>query len=163
MLEIQIANNQDRLDLNLEQIRGFAEHVLRQEAVLHADISLAFVNDRSMIQLHQQYLNINSTTDVLSFPLSDSETHLEGEVVVNTCQAYRIATQNNWSPTSEMLLYTVHGLLHLCGFDDHTENTSRIMQDRQTELLKFAGISPTFDQQLSKPISLTTETSSEEL
>ena len=62
-----------------------------------------------------------------------------------------------------MLLYTVHGLLHLCGFDDHTENTSRIMQDRQTELLKFAGVSPTFDQQLSKPISLTTETSSEEL
>ena len=116
MLEIQIANNQDRLDLNLEQIRGLAEHVLRQEAILYADISLAFVNDRSMIQLHQQYLNINSTTDVLSFPLSDSETHLEGEVVVNTCQAYRIATQNNWSPTSEMLLYTVHGLLHLCGY-----------------------------------------------
>ena len=163
MIEIPIADNQDRLDLNLTQIRGFAEYVLRQEAVLHADISLAFVNDSSMIELHRQYLNIDSTTDVLSFPLSDSETHLEGEVVVNTCQAYRVATQNNWSPTSEMLLYTVHGLLHLCGFDDHTENASRVMQDRQTELLEFTGVSPTFDQRLPKPISLTTETSSEEI
>ena len=45
MIEIPIADNQDRLDLNLTQIRGFAEYVLRQEAALHADISLAFVND----------------------------------------------------------------------------------------------------------------------
>jgi probable rRNA maturation factor len=56
-------------------------------------------------------------------------------VVVNGQRAADVAGQFGWKPADELLLYIVHGVLHLCGYDDHSESASRRMRIREKEVL----------------------------
>ena len=60
---------------------------------------------------------------------------LEGELIVSTETALREAAAHGWSPHDEVLLYVVHGLLHLCGYDDLTDETRPAMRIREREVL----------------------------
>lgn len=77
-----------------------------------------------------------------SSDLSDSQpstrnpqSHLDGELIVSTETALREAAAHGWSPQDEVLLYVVHGLLHLCGYDDLTDEARPAMRLREQEVL----------------------------
>ncbi len=68
---------------------------------------------------------------------------LEGELIVSVETALREAPQQGWSPRAELLLYVVHGLLHLCGYDDLTDEARPTMRAREREVLAIWGYFPT--------------------
>jgi len=63
-----------------------------------------------------------------------------GEIVISTQTALRQARQSRHDPATETLLYVIHGLLHLCGYDDTTLTARRIMQRRQLHYLHQLGL-----------------------
>jgi probable rRNA maturation factor len=69
--------------------------------------------------------------------------HLEGELIVSTETAIREAAAHGWSPQDEVLLYVVHGLLHLCGYDDLTDEARPAMRVREREVLAGWQLVPT--------------------
>ena len=69
--------------------------------------------------------------------------HLEGELIVSTETALREAAAHGWSPQDEVLLYVVHGLLHLCGYDDLTDEARPSMRVREREVLAGWQLVPT--------------------
>ena len=69
--------------------------------------------------------------------------HLEGELIVSTETALREAAAHGWSPHDEVLLYVVHGLLHLCGYDDLTDEARPAMRVREREVLAGWQLVPT--------------------
>jgi probable rRNA maturation factor len=69
--------------------------------------------------------------------------HLEGELVVSTETAIREAPAHGWSPEDELLLYVVHGLLHLCGYDDLTDAARPVMRRRERQVLAYWQLTPT--------------------
>ncbi len=69
--------------------------------------------------------------------------HLEGELIVSTETALREAAAHGWSPQDELLLYVVHGLLHLCGYDDLTDEARPAMRVREREVLAGWRLVPT--------------------
>ena len=69
--------------------------------------------------------------------------HLEGELIVSTETALREAAAHGWSPQDEVLLYVVHGLLHLCGYDDLTDEARPAMRVREREVLAGWQLVPT--------------------
>lgn len=71
-----------------------------------------------------------------------SGVRLEGELIVSTQTAVRAAAEHGWSPAAELLLYVVHGLLHLCGYDDVADNARPIMRSRERELMAMWGFCP---------------------
>ena len=117
------------------------------------ELSLAIVGDRRMSLLHQQFMRINRPTDVLSFPL-DSDRRgrvINAEIVICAPQARRQAAQRKIPLAHELLLYALHGMLHLSGFDDKTATQFRRMHRTEDKILTQLGIGATFAPQATPP------------
>lgn len=120
--------------------------VLCQLGVSQGQLSIAWVNDQVMARLHQEFSGVEGTTDVLTFDLRDDDdaAALDGEIICCVDEAVRQAALRRHSPEQELLLYAVHGLLHLLGEDDHDEDDARQMHAREDELLGRLGIGPVY-------------------
>jgi len=110
------------------------------------EFSLALVNDARMSDLHAQFMGIHGPTDVLTFPIDhDPRGHVtSGEVIVCVPQARRQAKQRTIPLRLELLLYSIHGMLHLLGYDDRTPGDFRIMHRIEDEILSKLGFGPVF-------------------
>ena len=110
------------------------------------ELSLALVDDEQMSLLHQRFMNIAGPTDVLTFPLEfdamDQTT--AGEVIVCVPEAIRQSKIRGIQVKHELLLYALHGMLHLCGFDDRTPAAFRKMHAMEDEILTRLGLGPVF-------------------
>jgi rRNA maturation RNase YbeY len=119
-------------------------HAILRPALHH--LSLALVNDAKMAQLHKAFLNLPGPTDVLTFELDhDAKGRVTaGEVIVCVPEARRQARQRHSTIEKELLLYALHGMLHLCGFDDRTASEYRRMHRKEDQILTRLGIGPVF-------------------
>lgn len=99
-----------------------------------------------MAELHEQFLGIAGPTDVLTFPLEVDRRGrpLAGEVVVCVPEARRRSAAEGTGLRQEVLLYALHGLLHLCGFDDRTRSGFAAMHRTEDAILTTLGIGPVF-------------------
>ena len=109
-------------------------------------LSIALVGDARMSQLHEQFLGIKGPTDVLTFELEHDPRGrvTAGEVVVCVPEARRQAKKRGIELRMELLLYALHGMLHLCGFDDRTDRGFRTMHRREDDILTALGFGPVF-------------------
>jgi probable rRNA maturation factor len=110
------------------------------------EMSVALVGDAKMKALHQRFMNLTGPTDVLTFPLDvDSRGRTtSGEVVVCVPQARRRAAERGLAVRVEVLLYAIHGMLHLCGYDDRTDRDYRRMHRTEDQILSLLGFGPVF-------------------
>jgi len=134
-IQISIANQQKHIRLQRRLIEkavtGWIAH-FRSNAYLE----LAYVNNRKIRDLNRRFLGYAHTTDVLAFPLNDKPGELEGEIVVSAELARSEALKRKVSLHQELLLYTLHGLLHLLGYDHNTEKDREDMQTTQDRLMQ---------------------------
>jgi probable rRNA maturation factor len=116
-----------------------------------AEISIAIVPARQMALLHERYLGESGPTDVLTFELDhDSRGRvIAGEVIICHSVARERARQLGHSVERELLLYGLHGMLHLCGFDDRTPADFKLMHAREDEILIRLGAGPVFSKRSS--------------
>ena len=126
------------------------EHVRSAHAILRPalqDLSLALVGVRRMAALHERFMGIPGPTDVLTFPLEhDDAGHVtSGEVVVCVPEARRQAKARGIPVERELLLYALHGLLHLCGYDDRTDASFATMHRTEDRILTQLGVGPVFN------------------
>ena len=68
--------------------------------------------------------------------------YLDGEVIVSTEMAVQMATEYHWSPRDELVLYLVHGVLHLIGYDDQNDEDKRRMRTRERAALLNWNLTP---------------------
>ena len=99
-------------------------------------ISVAVVNDRTIQDVNRQYLNHDYPTDVISFNLTDDDQNLEGEVIVSWQTAKRVAEESGWTTSQELLLYIIHGMLHIVGLDDATTTQSKKMRQKERQYMQ---------------------------
>ena len=99
-----------------------------------------------MADLHVRFMNIAGPTDVLTFELDhDSRGRVTaGEIVVCVPEARRQARRHGTRVQHELLLYVIHGLLHLVGHDDHDPIEYRRMHAAEDRILRKIGIGPVF-------------------
>ena len=99
-----------------------------------------------MSELHEQFLGIGGPTDVLTFPI-DTDARgrtVSGEIVVCVPEARRQARARKIPTRIELLLYALHGMLHLLGYDDRTDRAYRIMHRTEDELMIELGLGAVF-------------------
>ena len=109
-------------------------------------LSVVLVGDRRMSALHEAFMKIAGPTDVLTFPLEldDRGRATAGEVIVCVPEARRQAKVRKIEPRLEVLLYALHGMLHLMGHDDRTDRAFRIMHRTEDAILTELGFGPVF-------------------
>src|SRR5438270_12598563 len=135
MSKVSIASPQEVVPVDRGRMREVARAVLAGEGVADYEISLAFVDNPTIHRLNQRYLRHDEPTDVLSFPLSEpGAARLAGELVVGAEVAAAQAADRGHDVQAELALYVIHGLLHLCGYDDHDDPTA--MRERERHYLQ---------------------------
>ena len=136
---IQVRNAQRSIKIRLLQLQLFAEIAcalawnhkrLRSGLASIPMIVIAIVNDRRMARLHQRFSGVAGPTDVLTFH--------HGEIVISAETARRQARVFASTMENELRLYILHGLLHLCGFDDTSMRARVAMHQVQDQLLSDA-------------------------
>jgi probable rRNA maturation factor len=134
--DVALSNRQD-LPVDEGGLARLAAATLRAEGVGRAELSVSFVNEQEMAELHLRYLHESGPTDVLAFPLDDSDDDVRvlGDVVI--CPEF--AAANNPDLRAEMRLLLVHGILHLLGYDHEEERERARMWARQE---RYSGIRP---------------------
>jgi probable rRNA maturation factor len=141
MSKISIHSPQELVPLDRGRLRDIARIVLAGETVKEFEISLAFVDNPTIHRLNKQYLNHDEPTDVLTFPYSGtSAKKLEGELIIGVEVAQKQAAERGHDVQAELGLYVIHGLLHLCGYDDKAPGPEQEMRERERYYLRQAGL-----------------------
>jgi probable rRNA maturation factor len=140
MIRVKIASPQEAVPLDYAGLREAARVVLEGEGIREARVSLAFVDNRTIHDLNRRYLNHDEPTDVLSFPMSGRGAKcLEGELVIGVEVAKAQAEERGHAVAAELVLYVIHGLLHLCGHDDRSDRDRKKMRERERHYLMQLG------------------------
>jgi probable rRNA maturation factor len=116
-------------------VRAAREHGRRPELAA----GIVFVTDRALARMHARHLGDGSRTDVITFDLSDDVDGPLVEVYASAERARAVAARRAVSAQRELLLYVVHGVLHLCGFDDHSAADRARMRRAETAVLTRLG------------------------
>ncbi len=135
---VEIANLQKHYEINKSKIRKVVKVVLNKE-VKSAKLSIAFVDNEEIKRLNERFLGSNEVTDVIAFPLNNKEDILSGEIVVSVETAVEVADRKKSNVEGEIILYLVHGILHLLGYNDNNKKNATIMHEKESEILAFLG------------------------
>ena len=104
--------------------------VLRSEKKKNVDLHVVFVDDRGIRKINRKFFSRDAATDVITFPLEEFP-RLEGEVYISIETARRQAKAYRVSLTNELARLVIHGVLHLCGYDDIASVTRKKMKMKE--------------------------------
>lgn len=151
-MEVSISNHPETLSFPQEYIDNVvraAEMVGKLYGVENGEVSITLTNDEYMHELNREYRGIDRTTDVLSFALNESEEpevtggedfNELGDIIISVERAEKQAKDYGHSVRREMAFLTVHGMLHLLGYD-HMEAAEREeMEAEQRFVMEKLGI-----------------------
>jgi probable rRNA maturation factor len=158
--EIDISCRPNSSWIDVKALRRAIEMTLRIEHVASAVLSVSIVDNPSIHQINRKHLQHDCPTDVISFQLdfatdddapddADSEFRaagaiIEGEIIASAEMAEEMASTGQWSIMDELTLYVIHGLLHICGYDDLSPEEKAIMRNRERAILNALGLHPVY-------------------
>lgn len=140
MIDIAITNRQKTLPIDADRLANACRQIIAGDGHAAAAISVTVVDDQEMHELNRRHLDHDYPTDVLSFPLSESGEVLVGEVIVSAGTASSNASEYSNRPEEELLLYVVHGTLHLLGLGDKTPADAKKMRQAEAYWLAELGV-----------------------
>lgn len=139
-MQIEIANQQTKLSIDADRLERIALQVLTDAGYKQGSLSLAVVDDPTIHELNRRHLAHDYATDVLSFCLEEAPGRLEGEVIVSADTALSNAEEYGWAAEDELLLYVIHGVLHLVGHRDKADDEILAMREAERMYLEIAGV-----------------------
>lgn len=147
MLDIAIAREHSSAVVDVKRLRRAVKTILADAGISRGEISIAVVDDARMHELNRRYLDHDDPTDVLSFVLAREADQLDGQIVVSADYAAREAARYGWNADDELLLYAIHGALHLVGYDDLDPDAKREMRAAERKYLAQFGLVPRYDEE----------------
>lgn len=123
------------------RFRRAAAWIAQRQRLGSLTVSISLVNDSTIRELNREQLGHDWATDVISFVFETEMRaglpHVDGEVIASYETAARLAEAAGWSVEDELLLYVVHGMLHLAGLDDVDESLRLAMRQAEQACLAF--------------------------
>jgi probable rRNA maturation factor len=145
-MEISIANRQRRIGIRSNCARSIASSVLERESACFDEISIVFLGDSAMQRVNRAFMGRDESTDTLAFELTPEMARQKpvsgirlGEVIVCMDRAISQSKRYRVSLGKEVARLLIHGLLHLCGFEDGTKNDRARMHRRENLYITSLG------------------------
>ena len=150
-MEIIIDKNPEDLNIDdsiVNDIKNAIEVISKLYEVEENEVSLTLTNDETIHKLNKEYRGIDRATDVLSFAFREADepgvintkADILGDIIISIERAKSQAEEYGHSLRREVVFLTVHGMLHLLGYD-HIEEADRIeMEQEQTFIMDKLGI-----------------------
>jgi probable rRNA maturation factor len=132
--DIEISDEQ-QLTVASAPLIAVAKQIFTDFGFTKSELSIALVDDANIRRLNNQYLQHDYETDVISFVIDATEHAIVGQLIVSTETAQRVAQQIGAPMEHELMLYVVHGTLHLVGLDDTDEVSREKMRAAEADYL----------------------------
>lgn len=147
MNEFEIFNETNE-KLDLKEEKKIIEFALKHENLENVVFNVIFVDEKKIQEINKNYRGIDRVTDVISFALEDGDNNIDfefgrllGDIYICVPRMKQQAEDYGHSLKREMGFLTVHGLLHLLGYDHMTKDEEKIMFSKQELILDDYGLS----------------------
>ena len=134
MNEINIFKECKDIDFYKDHIIQLINLSLEATRYNQVKINIIFCNNNKLNSFKQEYFNDDALTDIITFPIKN-DNDLEAEIYISIEMAKINAEKFNVSLNNELSRLIVHGILHLIGFNDDTEDSKKIMFLKQDEII----------------------------
>ena len=136
-MELVINNRQRVRPLDRKLLARVAEHVIEELGVSKIEVGIHFVSAEEMARVHKQYMDIDGSTDVITFDHgSQPPESIYGEIFISVEDAIAQAREFETTWQSEVARYVIHGILHLLAFDDLQPKARVKMKREENRLLR---------------------------
>lgn len=138
--------NETSYDIDLDEEKRVIEYVLKYKKLNDVMFNVIFVDNNTIREINREYRGIDRETDVISFALEDNEDitfefgRLLGDIYISVDKMKEQALEYGHSELREMAFLTVHGLLHLLGYDHMTKEDEEVMFKEQELILDGCNI-----------------------
>lgn len=146
-IHVTILNRQRTKKLDVSVLRQFAQAALSESGFEQGELGVTFVGDAEMTRVNETFLQHEGSTDVITFDhaedsslhkkSSDAQRQLHGELFICVDEAVRQARRFRTTWQAELVRYTVHGVLHLQGHDDHRAVDRRKMKREENRIVRL--------------------------
>lgn len=144
-MEYELSNLTDETvdTTNMERV---IDEVSRELKVKNGLVSFVFVNNKKIREINKEYRGIDRETDVISFAFMDEDINPDtdytnyGEIYISLEKTLSQSLEYGHSFDRELCFLTVHGLLHLLGYDHMTKEDEKVMFSLQDKILNKLGI-----------------------
>lgn len=146
MNSYEIINETKEEIQELEEVKKLINFALKYQKIKNSIFNVIIVDEKKIHQLNREYRNIDKPTDVISFALEDDETFIKtdmrvlGDIYICLEKANSQAIEYGHSFLREISFLTIHGLLHLLGYDHMNEEDEKKMFKLQEMILNEYGI-----------------------
>lgn len=146
MNQFEIINNTNMQIIELNGLNDFLDFALKYLKLENVIFNIIFVDDEYIHELNRQYRNIDRPTDVISFALEDDKSFINldfkvlGDIYISIDTAKRQAEEYGHSLKREISFLSIHGLLHLLGYDHMNPEDEKVMFGLQELILNEARI-----------------------
>lgn len=133
------------LTKEMDKLYELLEYALKREKLENVEFNIIFVDSNTIHEINKTYRNVDRVTDVISFALEDNETikldhRVLGDIYICIERAEEQAKEYGHSFLRELSFLTIHGLLHLLGYDHMEPEEEKIMFQKQEDILNEFGI-----------------------
>ena len=132
-MEIRI-HQLPKINLTANRLKTICRAVVKDLQLNVASLDVIFVDDATLRDMHREYLNDDTFTDVMTFNLGDDR--IEGEIYISSDRAKEQAAGFGVTVQEEVLRLTIHGLLHLAGYEDGTPQQRAEMKKVEDRLVE---------------------------
>jgi probable rRNA maturation factor len=117
-------------ELSSELFSFWLVEAAKKEGKSTGEITLIFCSDEHLLEMNRQYLEHDYYTDIVTFDYSEGD-EISGDLFISIDRVYDNAEQNDVSRLDELKRVCVHGVLHLCGFGDKSDEEARLMRAKE--------------------------------
>jgi len=124
----------EKVGLTLKErgkLKCFINSLIAKEKKNLNNLNYIFCNDNALLEINRKYLNHNFYTDVISFDLSSSRKEILADIYISVDRIRENAKSFKITMEEELHRVMLHGLLHLCGYNDKTEVQRKLIREKE--------------------------------
>lgn len=139
---IQFFNQDNNFSIENQQevISWILDTFKKENITKEIELSIIFCSDDALLEINKQFLDHDYYTDIITFPIEETNTVFEAELYISIDRVKENAQQLSKTFENELHRVIIHGVLHLCGFGDKTEEeiiTMRAKEDFYLQLISL--------------------------
>ena len=122
---------------NAPKTSSWIEAVIEKESRVQGDLNFIFCSDNHLYQMNVDYLNHDTYTDIITFDNSEKVEEVSGDIFISVDRVRENAENLNTSFDDELHRVIIHGVLHLIGFNDKTNEEQQLMTEKEDASLSL--------------------------
>jgi len=121
--------------INLDSVRAWIKNVIQDELKLEGEIAYQFCSDEYLLKINIDFLQHDTLTDIITFPTTNDENIISGEIYISMDRVVDNSKNLDIELKHEIYRVIVHGVLHLLGYEDKTNEQSLMMRKKENYYL----------------------------